>query len=142
MITRGAAAATGCGVTLDQNTSMTLTADPQGGSTFGGWEGDACTGSQPTCTLALTQARTVTARFTAPRTARDLALVLLGTGTVSPEERQQLDRFGNKDGTFNLGDLLALLDRTGERLTPAAIDALLGAGRQPSGRQTTPRRTP
>jgi hypothetical protein len=142
VITNGAASASGCSVTLAQNTSVTLTADPQLGSTFGGWEGDACSGSQITCTLVLAQARTVTARFTSPHSVHDLALALLGTMTLSADERAQLDRFGNKDGTFNLGDLLALLDRTGEKLTPSAAAALMALPPTPPAVARPARRTP
>jgi hypothetical protein len=65
------------------------------------------------------------ARFNAPRPAAELARALLGSLTLSADEQRELDRFGNKDGTFNLGDLLALLARTGERLSPSAAAALM-----------------
>jgi large repetitive protein len=66
-----------CAETLDDGTVVTLTAQPgavavYGGggsyldsteqSTFTGW-GGACTGTQPTCTVTMTQARNVTATF-------------------------------------------------------------------------------
>jgi hypothetical protein len=119
---------------------VTLTADPQGGSTFAGWDGIECSGTSLACQVTLAQARTVTARFTAPRAARDIALALLGTGTLTADERTQLDRFGNHDGTFNLGDLLALLDRTGEHLAPATMNALISADTALA--TTAPRRIP
>jgi hypothetical protein len=140
-ITKGVAGATGCTIGADQNTAITLTADPQGGSTFAGWDGEGCTGTTLTCQLTLSQTRTITARFTAPRAARDLALALLGSVTLTPDERTQLDRFGNKDGTFNLGDVLALLDRTGERLAPATMNALISADIAPAS-APMPRRNP
>ena len=139
-ITKGVAAATGCNVTADQNATVTLTAVPQAGSTFAGWDATECSGTSLTCQLTLAQARTITARFTAPRAARDIALALLGAVALTADERTQLDLFGNKDGTFNLGDLLALLDRTGERLTPATMNAVMSADTpMPT---MTPRRTP
>ena len=52
-----------CDETYDHGTSVTLTPAPAVGSTFTGWTG-ACTGSG-TCAVAMTQARSVTARFTA-----------------------------------------------------------------------------
>jgi len=124
--------------TLFPRGTATLTADPTGGSTFGGWTG-ACSGPQPTCALVIDADTHVTARFNAPRPAAELALALLGRLSLSPDEQRQLDRFGNADGTFNLGDLLALIARTGERLSPATTSALMqsqasGAIRRSDGR--------
>jgi hypothetical protein len=52
-----------CTETYDPGTGVTLTAAPQGGTTFAGW-GGACTGSSTTCTLMMNAARSVTATFT------------------------------------------------------------------------------
>ncbi len=54
-----------CSATFATNTSVTLTATPATGSTFQGWFG-ACTGSATTCTVTLSQAKTVNATFSAP----------------------------------------------------------------------------
>ena len=67
------------------------------------------------------------ARFIATRPAPQMALALLGELSLSPAEQYELDRFGNKDGTFNLVDVLALLSRTGERLSTATMTAVLRA---------------
>ena len=139
-VTKGAGSDTGCSAALPENAAVTLTADPQGGSTFGGWSGDACSGTTLTCTLTMSQSRGVVARFTAPRPGRDIALTMLGGGALAADEREQLDRFGNKDGVFNLGDLLALLDRTGERLTAATTVALVEAERRSNAAPTTQKR--
>lgn len=48
--------------------SVTLTATAATGSTFTGWTG-SCTGAAATCTLAMSEARAVTATFTGPSTA-------------------------------------------------------------------------
>lgn len=100
--------------------AVTLTADPTGGSTFGEWSG-ACSGTQLTCQFVLGADSHVSARFVPPRAAAELAAALLGRLTISGEEQHELDRFGNKDGVFNLGDLLALLARTGERLPASTM---------------------
>ena len=59
-----------CGATCEASypsgTSVTLTAAPASGSTFGGW-GGACTGSG-SCVVTMTAARTVTATFTGTST--------------------------------------------------------------------------
>lgn len=55
-----------CGTTCSANfasgTSVTLTAAPASGSTFGGWNG-ACTGSATTCTVSMSAAKSVGAAF-------------------------------------------------------------------------------
>jgi hypothetical protein len=52
-----------CTASYNYNTSVTLTATPTGTAHFGGWSGD-CISTQPTCTVAVTRARNVTAAFT------------------------------------------------------------------------------
>ena len=115
-----------CAHAFPKETAVTLTADPTGGSTFGGWSG-ACSGVASSCVVTTGTDGQATARFIAPRPAAELAFALLGELSLAPAEQRELDRFGNKDGTFNLGDLLALLSRTGERLSTATMTAVLGA---------------
>jgi uncharacterized repeat protein (TIGR02543 family) len=55
---------TDCAETYDPGTKVTLTATPQGSSTFGGWTGD-CSGTALTCTVTMDGPRSVTATFTA-----------------------------------------------------------------------------
>ena len=50
-----------CSASFTLNASVTLTATPAGGDTFGGW-GGACSG-QGSCTLSMKQASSVSARF-------------------------------------------------------------------------------
>ncbi|HYD43534.1 MAG TPA: hypothetical protein VEB43_22075, partial [Anaeromyxobacter sp.] len=50
-----------CAATLASGTTVTLTATPATGSTFGGWSG-ACTGTG-SCVVTMTAARAVTATF-------------------------------------------------------------------------------
>jgi hypothetical protein len=80
--TGGAASGT-CSAQFNQNASVVLTASPSAGSVFGGW-GGACGGSGTslTCTVGMTQARTVTAIF-APTPAQTFGLSVLGAGTGS-----------------------------------------------------------
>ena len=52
-----------CSQTYANGTSVTLTASPATGSTFAGWSG-ACAGTATQCTVAMTQARDLTATFT------------------------------------------------------------------------------
>ena len=90
--------------------------------------GSGCSGAALTCVVTVSQGSAVTARFTAPQGAGQLAQALLGGLTLSAEEEKQLDRFGNNDGKFNLGDLLALLDRTGASLAPSVLSPIAGFG--------------
>jgi hypothetical protein len=68
-----------CTETYDPGTGVTLTATPQGGSTFAGW-GGACTGSSTTCTLTMNASKSVTATFT---TKPVLTVLPAGDGTGS-----------------------------------------------------------
>ena len=52
-----------CAETFAEGTVVTLTAQPDEGSRFDGFEGEGCSGTAP-CVVTMTQARTVRARFT------------------------------------------------------------------------------
>jgi hypothetical protein len=75
-----------CGATCQADfalgTQVTLTAAANAGSVFTGWTG-ACTGSQPTCTLTLAAATSVTAAFAPVMFTVTTAIVGNGTGTVA-----------------------------------------------------------
>ncbi len=51
-----------CTASFDSGTAVTLTATPGNGASFVGWAGD-CAGTASTCTVTMTQARSVTASF-------------------------------------------------------------------------------
>ena len=53
-----------CSFTFPSGTSVTLTATPAAGSTFGGWGGSGCSGTD-TCVVVMNQNRSVTATFNA-----------------------------------------------------------------------------
>jgi hypothetical protein len=59
----GISCGTDCTETFNYGTSVTLSANPATGSTFGGWAG-ACSGTG-SCTVSMTAIRNVTATFTA-----------------------------------------------------------------------------
>jgi hypothetical protein len=65
-------------------TLVTLTATPDDGSLFTGWQG-ACISMEPTCTVNLTEALTVTAQFSLQGVEEDYALtvVVVGSGRVT-----------------------------------------------------------
>jgi hypothetical protein len=130
-----------CTVTYAQPTQVTLTASPQFGSTFGGWTGDACSGTDLTCTFTISAATTVSVNFISPHSAHDLGLALIGGFTLPPNDRAGLDRLGNQNGVYDLGDLLAFLDRTGQKLTATEAAAVMAVPTAPSTARTT-RRVP
>ncbi|MHB1094802.1 MAG: InlB B-repeat-containing protein [Gemmatimonadaceae bacterium] len=59
----GITCGTQCAWSFEFGSTVVLTAEPASGSIFGGWSG-ACAGSQATCTVEMSQLRTVTATFT------------------------------------------------------------------------------
>ena len=130
-----------CSATFSQPTEVTLTATPQFGSTFGGWTADGCSSAHLTCTFTLAAAKTVSVNFISPHSAHDLGLALIGGATLSPNDRAGLDRLGNQNGVYDLGDLLAYLDRTGQKLTATEAAAVMAAPLAPSAARTT-RRVP
>ncbi len=71
-----------CAPAFNSGTSVTLTATPDAGSSFGGWTG-ACTGTG-TCNVTMTAARNVTATFNKnPGYTLTVAKTGAGTGTVT-----------------------------------------------------------
>jgi hypothetical protein len=82
-----------CVAFADSGTSVTLTADP-GGNAFAGW-GGACSGSQLTCTVAVTGQVTVTATF---KTIYTLSVSTNNPGTITGTPAG-IDRTINCGGT-------------------------------------------
>ena len=69
-----------CSATYASGTSVTLTAAAATGSTFAGWSG-ACSGTAATCTVSMSQARSVTAAFNSSGgTSFALTVAKAGTG--------------------------------------------------------------
>lgn len=60
----GIACGSDCSEAYPASTSVTLTATPAAGQQFSGW-GGACSGTTTSCTVAMTQARSVSAAFSA-----------------------------------------------------------------------------
>ncbi len=74
-----------CGASFASGTSVTLTATPAVSSTFAGWSG-ACSGTG-TCTVSMTQARSVTAAFSfTPKTAEKVTALYVGFFFRAPDE--------------------------------------------------------
>lgn len=89
-------------------TSVTLDALPDSGSKFAGWEG-SCLGNAPQCTLSMTAARSVIARFAPlPPPGHELVLAVDGDGRVRslPEG---IDCPGQCTHRFDQGSSVTLL---------------------------------
>lgn len=71
----------------------------------------------------------------------DAARQLLGTAALGQQITSLLDSEGNADGTYNLGDVLAHLDRTGTVLTNALL-ASINSGPSASAMGDTSRAAP
>jgi len=54
-----------------------------------------------------------------------------GPASASDDQRRYLDLQGNRNGTFDLGDLLRWLSRTGNLSAPAPSTRVSGTGRRP-----------
>ena len=52
-----------CSESYPQQTSVTLTANPDEGSIFAGWSGGGCSGPDPSCVVVMDGPKTVTAQF-------------------------------------------------------------------------------
>ena len=70
-----------CNETYADGTSVTLTATPSSGSTFTGWSG-ACSGTG-VCTVAMTEAKAVTAQFQAQSFSLSVTRAGNGIGSVA-----------------------------------------------------------
>lgn len=68
-----------CVADVDSDTTVTITATPKPGAEFVGWTG-ACSGATPTCTVAMTTAKSVGAQFTTAKFA--LQVQVAGKGSV------------------------------------------------------------
>lgn len=91
-----------CGTSYPQGTAVTLTAQAAAGSTFTGWNGEGCSGTGA-CIVQATQARTVTATFSAAGSNLSLTVLISGTGsgtiTSTPAGIQCVSTAGVASGT-------------------------------------------
>ncbi|CAK0782309.1 hypothetical protein CCP4SC76_880002 [Gammaproteobacteria bacterium] len=71
-----------CSANFPSGTNITLTATATSGSTFNGWNW-GCSGSSPTCTVALNASTNVIANFTAGVIPYTLSVSKVGSGTVT-----------------------------------------------------------
>ena len=114
------------GVFMNEGVPVTLTATASPGVVFVGWRGDTVA-TGPTLELTMRKGYDLEARFTpiVSVTLQDAVKDVLGTLTLSLEQRAFLDELGNRNGIFDVGDLLAYYRREGLAVPPAVMDAAL-----------------
>ncbi len=112
----------GPGVFLAEHDTVTFTATASLGSTFVRWSGDTSTTNRK-LRLPMARGYAVTATFAAPVTVtlEQAVAVILGTGSLTAQQVQFLDDSGNRNGAYDLGDLLAYMDAHGLAPAPGPI---------------------
>ena len=113
-VTEGVAAASGCRIEVALGGVVTLTAAADPGFLFAGWVGVPACSTAPSCAVTVGAETAVTARFIPQPPAGVASGDLLGSPHLTPEQVHALDEAGNRNGRFDVGDYLALLDREGE----------------------------
>jgi M6 family metalloprotease-like protein len=110
------------GVFLAVGATVTLTANPSPGFVFAGWRGDTVATS-PTVQLTMRKGYDLEARFVASVSVveADAIADLLGTPRLTDVQRTFLDELGNRNGGLDVGDLLAMLRRSGQPVPPALL---------------------
>jgi len=110
------------GTFLSAGDTVTLTAAAGAGQDFLGWSGDT-TAAGASLTLRMTHPFSVTAVFAAPGDV--VNQLLSGSPTITAAALQLLDQLGNRNGRFDLGDLVAWLDRNPAVATSPVVLRLL-----------------
>lgn len=108
------------GIFVAAGTPVTLTATPDSGQLFASWSGDTAS-TNPTLALPMNRGYNVTATFTGAVAVNfaDATAEILGTPTLTTQQKTYLDQTGNNNGSFDLGDFLSLIHRTGGTMPPA-----------------------
>jgi len=102
--------------------SVTLTATAASGQSFLGWSGDTTAGAA-TLKLAMAHPFSVTANFAAPGDVVNGLLV--DSPALTAAAAMVLDQLGNNNGRFDIGDLVAWLDRNPGLATSPVLRKLL-----------------
>ena len=110
------------GTFLAAGDSVTLTATPAASQSFLGWSGDTTVASVA-LKLRMSHPFAVTAVFAAPKDV--VNQLLTGSATITPTALQLLDQLGNDNGRFDIGDLVAWLDRNPGLATSPVLRRLL-----------------
>ncbi|HTL05468.1 MAG TPA: M6 family metalloprotease domain-containing protein [Gemmatimonadales bacterium] len=109
------------GIFLPEGTAVTLTAVAPAGTIFTGWRGDTVA-TAPVLQVTLRKGYDLEARFVTEVNviATDAVSDLLGAPKLNDAQRTYLDELGNRNGIYDVGDLLAMYRRMGQAV-PAAL---------------------
>ena len=120
------------GVFLAEGTPVTLTAVTPTATIFTGWRGDTVA-TGPVLQLIMGKGYNVEARFVAEVSVgpADAVSDLLGTPLLSDAQRAYLDELGNRNGVYDVGDLLAMYRRLGQAAPPALQRGAVKGERRP-----------
>jgi hypothetical protein len=107
-----------CSGSYPRGTTITLAAAPEAGSTFAGWSGGGCSGTEP-CTVTLTSGTTVMPTFELGPGGLSLGLSL-SRHTASPGDTVQVSITAGNSGEAVSAELYVIM------LVPPAVSPLLG----------------
>jgi phospholipase C len=99
-----------CGASFNLGTQITLTENPALGSTFQGWSGGGCSGTNSTCTLTLNSSEKVTATFASTQPVLTVVLAGLGLGTVTISPGGITCPWQSCSAAFNAGTQVTLTE--------------------------------
>jgi hypothetical protein len=101
------------GAFITEGSRVLLRADPQPNAVFAGWSGDTSS-TRDTLTLTVSRPFELKANFVGTRNIAlgDAANAILGTSSLPGEDVLYLDATGNRNGSYDLGDFLAAVDRS------------------------------
>jgi len=103
-----------CSASFTAGTQVTLTETPGTNSYFVGWAGGGCGGSNPTCTVTVSQSQQVIATFDVPQSTPVLTVTLVGTGTGSVSSNPAgISCKPTCNATFNAGTQVTLTETSG-----------------------------
>lgn len=122
-----------CSAGFGAGTTVTLTAAPDPNSTFNGWSGGGCSGTQTTCVVTLNAATTVTASFKANATGAYQWVQAIKGGTASQPNEARATAFDSAGNVVVAGALYGSFDFGGGPLTSAGSADLFVAKYSPTG---------
>jgi M6 family metalloprotease-like protein len=110
------------GVFVEEGSAVTLTAATQQGLLFLGWQGDTLA-TDPTLRLPMQRPYDVFAVWLPEQQVPipDATDDLLGAPKLAQSQRDYLDLLGNRNGSYDLGDYLAMLRRAGVNPSPELL---------------------